>query len=82
MDYPIVVAMPGQPPRRGQLTTEHPTSSYHIPVVLVRGVSYGSAEVLWVDGSAEARAEAARARYPVLSDHDSRWPTGYEAMDP
>jgi len=81
MDYPIVAAIAGQPPRRGRLTTEHATSSYGLPVVVVRGVAYGSAEVLWVDGSAEALVEAARAGYTVLSAEESQWPHGYDAME-
>ena len=81
MNEPIVAAIPGQPPRRGRLTTDHAMSSYGLPVVVVSGVAYGTAEVSWVDGSPEALAEAARAGYATLGAADSRWPTGYEAME-
>ncbi|KKM98466.1 hypothetical protein LCGC14_1157720 [marine sediment metagenome] len=73
MEYRIVVARPGHPPSDGTLTTIHPQSSYGIPVAVVDGVAYGTAEVLWVDSNKEGRAAAAKAGYTVLSDEDSGW---------
>jgi hypothetical protein len=65
METRITVALPGASPRTGMLTTDHATSSYGIPVVVVEGEAYGTAEVLWVNGSPSARREAARAGYPL-----------------
>lgn len=85
MEHPmvhyIVAAVPGLPPRRGELTTLHSASSYRQPVVVIRGIAYGTAEVLWLDGAKETRDIASRVGYKTLSDEDSRWPSGYEAVE-
>lgn len=81
MEHPIIAAVPGYPPRRGELTTEHSASSYGQPIVAIGGMPYGIAEVLWVDGAKETRDIANRVGYKTLSDEDSRWPSGYEAME-
>ncbi len=55
--------------RTAVLTDEHSASRYGQPVVLVDGEPEGvrgTAEVLWLDGSPEARAWAQRAGYSTL----------------
>ncbi len=73
MTYHTIAAVPGRPPAAARLTTEHSASSYGQPVVVLDGEAYGTAEVLWIDGSKRARAVAERAGYRTLSDEDSRW---------
>lgn len=81
MKHPIVAAIPRYPPQRGVLTTEHSSSNYGQAVVVIRGKAYGTTEVLWVDADKETREKANRLGYTTLSDADSRWPNGYEAME-
>ena len=80
MDYPVVATVPGQPPRRARLTTEHPMSRHGIPLVVIGSESYDPGEVLWLDGSPEALEEAAKAGFSVLPPEWSRWPEAYDAL--
>lgn len=73
-----VAVIPGRPPTRATLSTEHSQSSYGVPVVVLDDVAYGSAEVLWIDCAPEHREAARRAGYKALSAHDTRWPHGYK----
>ena len=52
MKAQITVALPGREPRGGVLTTEHAASRFGLPVVVCDWTVYGSADVLWIDGSA------------------------------
>ena len=84
MDYPIVAAVPGQPPQRARLTTDHAMSSYGIPVVVLdadRSTAYGPGEVFWLDVAPEALEEAAKAGFSTLPPEWSRWPEGYDALE-
>jgi hypothetical protein len=63
MKTQITVALPGREPRGGVLTTERAASSLGLPVVVCDWTVYGSADVLWIDGSPAARCAAARAGY-------------------
>ncbi|MBA7539977.1 hypothetical protein ES705_32266 [subsurface metagenome] len=73
MEHEVVIAVPGKPPGRGILTTARAESSYGIPVAVLEGIAYGSAEVLWIDGSKDTWKAAEQAGYKILSDADSRW---------
>ncbi|MDP2949625.1 MAG: hypothetical protein Q8P22_08825 [Chloroflexota bacterium] len=81
MDYPVVAAVPGQPPRRARLTTEHSMSRHGIPVVVIGNRAYDPDEVLWLDGSPEALEEAAKARFSVLPPEWSRRPGAYDGLE-
>ena len=81
MDYSIVAAIPGKPPQRARLTTEHVMSRYGIPVVVVGEKAYDPDEVRWLDGSPETLEEAAKAGFSTLPPEWSRWPEGYDALE-
>ncbi|MDP3065001.1 MAG: hypothetical protein Q8O40_17625 [Chloroflexota bacterium] len=81
MDYRIVAAVPGQPPRRARLTTEHPMSRHGIPVVVIGERALDPDEILWLDGSPETLEEAAKARFSTLPPEWSRWPSAYDALE-
>ncbi|MDP3062099.1 MAG: hypothetical protein Q8O40_02620 [Chloroflexota bacterium] len=85
MDYPIVAAVPGQPPRRARLTIlpqgRTPMSRHGIPVVVVGEKAYDPDEVRWLDGSPEALEEAAKAGFSTLPTEWSRWPEAYDALE-
>jgi len=51
---------------RGELTTDHNTSSYGIPVFVVGGEAYGSLEAIILSSSARVDDYARNAGYAVV----------------